>query len=129
VLNLLKKSRIPATIRPIAIAGAHKSREDEQAGGWVVPRMELVSTLQVLLQQRRLQVASSLREARQLVQELQRFAAKPKTTSSDTYDVWRERPNDDQVLSIAIAAWVGEHAMRRFFLVYWSAWRCRRAVR
>jgi hypothetical protein len=53
-----------------------------------------------------------------LVQELQKFAAKPKATSSDTYDVWRERPNDDLVLSLAIAAWIGEHAMRKFFLVH-----------
>jgi hypothetical protein len=78
--------------------------------------MELVSTLQVLLQQRRLLVAGSLREVRQLVQELQNFAAKPKTTSSDTYDVWHERPSDDLVLAIAFAAWV--HAMRRFFVAW-----------
>jgi hypothetical protein len=29
-------------------------------------------------------------------------------------DAWRQGAHDDLVLAVAIAAWLGEHAMRRF---------------
>jgi hypothetical protein len=32
-------------------------------------------------------------------------------------DAWRQGAHDDLVLAVAIAAWLGEHAMRR--LVVW----------
>jgi len=53
-----------------------------------------------------------------LVQELLNFKAKPPSASGDTYEAWREGPHDDLVLAVAIAAWVGERAMRRLWAVY-----------
>jgi hypothetical protein len=67
-----------------------------------------VSTLQLLLQSRRLQVASSLREAGTLVRELMRFRSQSTLSASAALEVWRERPHDDLVLAVAIAAWRGE---------------------
>src|SRR5581483_3323178 len=71
-------------------------------------RPELVSTLQVLLQARRLHVASTLWEAKTLVRELLDFKVKVSLTENDALASWREGLRDDLVFAIAIAGWMGE---------------------
>jgi hypothetical protein len=115
VLDLLRKARIGGTIRPITVTGGHEARSDDN-GGWLVPKKEIVSALQVLLQGRRLKVSQALPESPTLVQELLNFKAKVTTTSADSFEAWRENPHDDLVLAIGIAAWVGERAVRRFWV-------------
>jgi hypothetical protein len=115
VVDLLRKAGIRATLRPITVTGGHGAAQDT-LGGWLVPRKELVSTMQVLLQERRLKVAQSLPEAATLSQELLNFKAKPSTAPLDSFEAWRENPHDDLVLAVAIAAWVGERAMYEFWI-------------
>jgi hypothetical protein len=81
-------------------------------GSVYIPKKELVSTLQVLLQLRRLQVARTLPDAMLLVRELEHFRVKVTTARTDTYESWREGQNDDLVFAVALAAWVGEQAGR-----------------
>jgi hypothetical protein len=107
-LTLLRRSRIPARIRHVTVTGGHRASADDR-GGWLVPKRELVGTLQVLLQARRITIASTLPEAPTLVQELMSFRAKATTSTGETLDAWREGPHDDLVLAVAIAAWEGEH--------------------
>jgi hypothetical protein len=116
VLNLLRKAHIGATIRPITITGGNEAHMDEQ-GAWSVPKKELVSTLQVLLQARRLKVAPALPEAATLVQELINFKSRVTVSAQDSLDAWRDNPCDDLVLAIAIAAWIGERALRRLWVI------------
>jgi hypothetical protein len=80
-----------------------------------VPKKELVSTLQVLLQARRIRVAPSLPGAQTLVRELQNFKKKFPAVS-DPFEAWREGPHDDLVLAVAIAAWLGERGLRRLWI-------------
>ena len=84
-------------------------------GGFVgvlhVPKKELVGTLQVLLQTRRLQVSRSLPDAAVLVQELENFRAKVTAAKKETLESWREGRHDDLVLAVAMAAWLGEQAL------------------
>jgi len=77
-------------------------------GGLAVPKKELVSLLQVLLQSRRLEVAGTLAEAPTLVKELTNFKMKVKLASDVMLTDWREGVHDDLVLAVAIAAWQGE---------------------
>ena len=70
-----------------------------------VPKRDLVSTLQVLLQSARLKVAESLPEARTLVQELLNFQVRITAAAHDTYGTWREGQHDDLVLATALACW------------------------
>ena len=74
-----------------------------------VPKRELVSTLQVLFQSGRLQIADGLTDGPVLRHELQNFKAKINlATGHDSYEAWREGDHDDLVLSLAMACWHAE---------------------
>jgi hypothetical protein len=107
VVQLLRRQRLPATIRPVTITAGDRDSIDER-GVWSAPKKELVGTLQLLLQSRRLKVATDLSESGTLTRELVRFRSKATVSSSETLEAWRERPHDDLVLAVAIAAWLGE---------------------
>ena len=112
VVDLLRRARVGAWLRPITITAGHKATPDD-GGGWCVPKKELVGVLQVLLRARRIKVPLSLPEAQTLVQELLNFRVKVTASANETFEAWRERDHDDLVLAVAIAAWVGERASRR----------------
>jgi hypothetical protein len=116
VLDMLRKAKVGASITPLFVTTGKSSSSDER-GGWLVPRQELAATLQVLLQSRRLRVAPALPESAMLVRELAVFQLKVNAPAKEELDAWREGAHDDLVLAVAVAAWLGEHAMRR--LVVW----------
>ncbi|HEY7153836.1 MAG TPA: hypothetical protein VH575_07735 [Gemmataceae bacterium] len=113
VLDMLRKAKVGAKIIPLFVTAGHRHTSDER-GGWCVPRQELAATLQVLLQSRRLQVAPVLPEAATLARELAAFQLKVAATKKDELDAWRQGTHDDLVLAVAVAAWLGENALRRF---------------
>src|SRR5687767_6312437 len=76
---------------------------------WHVPKRDLVSNLQVLLQSERLKIAGDLPEAAALLRELRSFRVTISTAGNDTYAAWRENDHDDMVLAVALACWQGEH--------------------
>lgn len=75
---------------------------------WRVPKRQLVSVLQVLLQTRRLHISSELQFAPVLVKELQTFKVKVSEAGNESFEAWRERDHDDLVLAVALAAWGAE---------------------
>lgn len=77
-----------------------------------IPKRELVAVLQVLLQMRRLGISNQIPLAEVITRELENFRAKITLTGHDTYGAgadWRDGNHDDLVLSVAMAAWYGEH--------------------
>jgi len=68
----------------------------------------LASTLAVLLQAARLNVAPALPDAVLLRQELLNFRVKISAAAHDTYGAWREGQHDDLVLATALACWWSE---------------------
>jgi hypothetical protein len=82
--------------------------------GWdyLVPKIDLVSTLKVLVENRRLHGSAELPLWSTLEAEMQNFKVKKTlSTGHDTYGAgteWREGAHDDLVLSVAMAAWFGE---------------------
>lgn len=106
VLDMLRQARPKAILRPALITAGHAVSVDE-AGVFHVAKKELVGVLQVLLGQRRLQIADlPLREL--LAKELMSFKAKVTVAGDETLDSWRERDHDDLVLAVALAAWLGQ---------------------
>jgi hypothetical protein len=96
----------------VPFRGHRASHED---GGWLVPKKELVSVLQVPLQARRLKFASGLLEGETLLHELTTFQARPLAPTADAMLDWRKNPDDDLVLAVAIAAWLSER-LREFWV-------------
>jgi hypothetical protein len=77
-------------------------------GAYRVPKRELVSTLQVVLQGGRLKFAEGLPEVATLVRELLAFQVKITAAANATFGAWREGSHDDLVLAVALATWYGE---------------------
>jgi hypothetical protein len=104
------RGRVPCLFFPMTLTAGHAVTGGE-AAVLHVPKKELVGTLQVLLQTRRLQVFRSLPEAAVLVQELENSRAKVTTARQETLELWREGRHDDLVLAVPMAAWLGEQAL------------------
>jgi hypothetical protein len=66
--------------------------------------MNLVSRLQAMLHEGRLQIQKNLPEAAELVKELQDFRVQYTANGHLTFNA-REGKNDDMVLALAVAAW------------------------
>ncbi len=77
-----------------------------------VPKRELVTTLQVALQAKRLQIAAELPLAEAFLKEMRGFRVKISLSGHASFgnDVgsWREADHDDLVLSVALAVWLVE---------------------
>jgi hypothetical protein len=101
------RGQVTCSFCPVTLTTGHEVSIGEN-GSVYVPKKELVSVLQVLLQLRRLQVARTLPEALLLVKELEHFRVKVTTPRTETFESWREGKNDDLVFAVALAAWVGE---------------------
>jgi hypothetical protein len=93
-----------ARVVPVVVTAGQSPAEVD--GVWQAPKRDLVTALQLLLQDRRLSIAAGVPDAALLVRELTLFRAKVAATS-DLLD-WRERPEDDLVLAVALACWWGE---------------------
>jgi len=104
VVDLLSE----AGLAPIAVTITAGNAVTYEDGGYRVPKRDLVSTLQVLLQTERLKVAEGLPEAATLVREMLAFEVKITDTAHDMYGAWREGAHDDLVLAVALACWYGE---------------------
>lgn len=99
-----------AGLHPYAvwITGGDKVQRDGTE--YRVPKRELASTLQALLQSGRLKFARGLRHGDTLRREMQHFKVKVNlATGHDSYEHWRDGDHDDLVLSLAMACWMGEH--------------------
>ncbi len=102
VIDLFKRERMNARLEPIQITGgATVSKEN---GMTRVPKRDLVSTVDVYLQNQRLKFGDfDLTET--LIRELQNFRVKITDAANDTYGAWREGTHDDLVLAAALALW------------------------
>ena len=87
-----------------------------------MPKKELVASLQVLLQTRRLKVAKTLPEAATLVRELETFRVKVTEAANETFGAWREGQHDDLVLAVALAAWMGERCLPEGPVAWRTCW-------
>jgi hypothetical protein len=114
----LFRADVRAHLVPVTVTGGHQALRDGK-GGWLVPKKELVSALQILLQDRRLQVAPTLPEADTLARELSTFQIKVSLAADDALLDWRQRPHDDLVLAVAVAAWLGERQYKRPWRAEW----------
>jgi hypothetical protein len=119
VVDLVCRAGLTCAYYPITLTSGHSVATGPI--GPLVPKKELVSTLQVLLQARRLQVARTLPHAALLVAEMSNFKAKARLSADNPLEDWREGAHDDLVLAVALAAWLGENRIEPYTgpVVYW----------
>lgn len=105
VFDLFEK----AGLRPIGISIHGGDTVSHEGQSWRVPKRDLVSCLQVILQNGRLKVSRRLALEPVLSREMTNFRAKISSeTAHDSYSAWRDSEHDDLVLAVALAAWWGE---------------------
>lgn len=106
VMNMLEDAHLPCPLFGITIHGG--DTVTSEGAYFRVPKRELISLTQVLLQSERLKIAQALPEASLLVKELLDYRVKIDTrTAHDSYNA-REGAHDDLVLAVALACWAGE---------------------
>lgn len=92
----------------VTITGGDKVHQD--GNEYKVPKRDLISSAQILMQNRRLKAPSILPEIQTLIKELQNFKYKINIkTAHDSYEAWREGDHDDLVLAVAIGCWMAEY--------------------
>jgi hypothetical protein len=98
---------------PIAMTLHGGSTVNHKGRDWHVPKRDVVTCAQVLLQQRRLKFAEALPLTAVLQQELLDFRYKLNPlTAHDSYAAWREGQHDDLVLALSLACWWAEKGPR-----------------
>lgn len=91
----------------IVITGGHSVTKSED-GLLRVPKIDLVTNGQLILQSKRLVIAD-VALAPLLRTELQQFVGKNRSVSGiESFEAWRERDTDDIVLSLLQGLWVHE---------------------
>jgi hypothetical protein len=103
VIDLFKLEKFNAELLPILITGGSEVTRDSYVTR--VPKRDLVSVVQVGLQNRMLKIAESLDLAETLSRELQNFTVKITNAANDVYGAWREGTHDDILLAVALAVW------------------------
>ena len=84
-------------------------RESKDGSVYRVPKRNLVSAAQVLLQNRRVRISAALPEARTLTEELVDYRLKQNIATGHVgFEPWREGQHDDLVLALCLAIWAAE---------------------
>jgi hypothetical protein len=105
VVDMLRQTA--SGVIAVTITGGHAVTRAEDSS-YHVPKKELITALQVVMQERCLQIARSLPDATALVRELQQFQVKVTAAANETFGVWRDGQHDDLVLAVALACWWSE---------------------
>ena len=103
VIDLLRKSGLACQLLPVIITGG--DMENSEQGWYRVPKKDLISGLQVLLQRGGLQIAAGLELGPTLEQELGDMEVRTTPTGREQYGAWRTGQHDDLVLALALACW------------------------
>ena len=107
VVDMFTAAKLPCSLYAIHIHGG--DLVTHEGYHYRVPKRDLVSVVQVLLQSGRLKIAEGLPETKTLVRELLNFKVKINPqTAHDSYSAWRENIHDDLVLAVALACWLAE---------------------
>jgi hypothetical protein len=98
-----------AKIRVIPIWVTNGIGFSHESRGYRVAKPDLITALSLLVEDGRLKVAAGLEEAPAVIREFQTYDRKTPLGTHDQLAVWRERPDDEIVLSMALGAWYAQY--------------------
>ena len=111
VVDMLRRHPQLPRLVPVTITGGQAASVGPD-GSRHVPKKDLVASVQLLLEGRRLKIAKGLPDAPILVRELLNFRVTITLAAHETFGAWRENEHDDLVLAVALAAWLAEREPR-----------------
>ena len=107
VCDMFRAARLPCRLAAVTITGGQNVHQEGDS--YSVPKKDLVSVLEVLIQSKRLKWDKGTTEGQLLLDEAAKFRAKVNiATGNESFESWRARDHDDLVLAVAIAAWLAE---------------------
>ena len=121
VMDLLKDAGLGCTLQPVMITGSEMERSE--GGKYFVPKRDLITGVQVLLQSGGLQIAAGLEYGAMLAAEMAEMRVKITPAGNTQYGVWREGVHDDLVLAVTLACWSAKKAYPRMPYGDESWWR------
>src|ERR1017187_287861 len=122
VLDLLRRAGLGRRLVSVTIHGGDKVTV---GGGYGVPKRDIVSTLQLLLQQGRLKIAAGLHDAKALFTELASFGVRISDSGHDTYGAGSANEHAAIVTAGPPAAAREVSEADKFFESLWAAERGR----
>jgi hypothetical protein len=105
VVDYFRLEELPVPLYAATITGGRSATLDHDSNDWHIPKIQLVSAVQLMLQDGRLQIARALADAATLSAELLNFQVKVTTSANEQYGAWREGTHDDLVLAVALPCW------------------------
>ena len=121
VVAMLRKHRVPATIRPVEVK---VSAEDAYVGAaWKVGKGSLIETTRQVLQEERmtfdeqmpLEVMAATPSVRTVYHALLTYPFERAPAANEAFAA-REGEYDDLVLAVTLACWFGEHCRKTFWM-------------
>lgn len=100
-----------AAVMRVTITGGRVTTVEARAAR--VPKIELASTIQAVLQERRLTIPAGLKLREPLERELSTFRPEVRPGRGEDSLEWRETATDDLVFSVALAVWWGSRTVPR----------------
>jgi len=110
VLDLLRRARVRANITAVTITGG--DRAHSSGDQWHVPKRELLTGLESLLECGELRIAGKLREAARLVKEFESMQVEARVNGR--WKMGGEGEHDDLVLALSLACWRAKRPMNGF---------------
>ncbi len=115
VVDMLRQQASCGIVAVTITAGETMTRAED--GSRRVPKKELVTGLQLLLQARRLRVARAVPECATLVRELENYRLRITAAAHETFGAGPASAHDDLVIAVALAGWWAERCGGGWFEV------------
>ena len=109
VVDMLRRSRLNCTLIPVMVtSGFTESRKD---GYYHVPKRDLITGLQIALQQGTLGIAAGMQYCDKLMEEMREMRVRITTAGNEQFGAWREGSHDDLVFAVALGVLGGEEEL------------------
>ncbi len=102
VVDLLREANLPCGITSVSITAGEHSQHGHRSA--TVPKRDLIATLEVMLDEQELKIASGLTERRRLVDEFMSLKAGTTRTGHNTFGA-TGRNHDDLLIAVSLACW------------------------
>ena len=110
VLDMMRAANLGCEIVPVLLTGGE--RESCANGVWHVPKRDLITGLQLMLERRELGLPSRLPAARDLAKEIAGMGVTISERGRVSYGRSREGEHDDLVIATALACWRARRTAR-----------------